>query len=330
MNILLAGFGNVGRSLAQMLAEDDRDLRIVGVVTATRGTLFHASGLDCRSLANIPPRAPLRAYPRREGLCYDVAIDELLREDSVDVLVDATPTILPDAGPALAWCQLALQRGVDLVLANKAPLVADFPGLRELAQASGARLRYEATVMAGTPVFNLARYGLAAGRFRSARGILNGTCNYMLTRMEVGLSYPEALAEAQQRGYAEADPSADVDGWDTAVKLVALSGALLGRELALDQVDVRGIRNLTTAEIQAAREKQRRWKFIGAIDDQGARVAPITLPVTDPLANVPDAQNALILQCEPLGEVSIQGPGAGGRETAFGIVNDLLELRRVG
>ena len=328
MNTLLAGFGNVGRSLAQLLAAADRDIRIVGVVTATRGALFHAAGLNCRELANIQPRTPLRAYPHHEGLRYGGSIDEFLREDSVDALVDATPTILPDAGPALAWCQLALERGVDLVLANKAPLIADLPGLRERSKASGARLRYEATVMAGTPIFNLARHCLTAGRFRSARGILNGTCNYMLTRMEAGLAYPEALAEAQDRGYAEADPSADVDGWDTAIKLVALSGALFGRELALDQVEVHGIRNLTAADIQAARKKQRRWKFIGAIDDNGARVAPIALPGSDPLANVPNAQNALILQCEPLGEVSIQGPGAGGRETAFGIINDLLELRR--
>lgn len=327
MNVLLAGFGNVGSSLAQLLSENAHNLRLVGVVTKSRGSLFCRDGLDCKALTKIHPDEPLNEYPHQNELHYDRSIDELLSEASVNVLVDATPTILPDAGPALAWCHTALERGVDLVLANKAPLIADFPGLQQRAQASGARLRYEATVMAGTPVFNMARHGLAPGHLISVRGILNGTCNYLLTRMEAGLSYEDALAEAQDRGYAEADPSADVDGWDTAVKLVILSWVFFGRRTTLDQVKRQSLRNLSSSDIQSARSKQQRWKYVGTIDSQGARVTPIALPQTDPLANVNGADNALIVHCEPLGEVSIQGPGAGGRETAFGILNDLLELQ---
>lgn len=328
MNILLAGFGTVGRSLAQLLAEDARGLRIVGVVTASRGALFAAEGLDSQRLAAIPAGASMSEYGEAASFRADASVSELLSAAAIDALVDATPTILPDGGPALAWCQRALSLGIDLVLANKAPLVADFPGLRQRAHASGARLRYEATVMAGTPVFSLARYGLAAGACRGARGILNGTCNYMLGRMESGLDYAAALAEAQQLGYAEADPGADVDGWDTAVKLVILAGALFGRQLRLEQMEVRGIREIQLSDIQAAASEQRRWKLMGEIDASGARVAPVALPLHDPLAHIPGAQNALTLQMAPPGDITVQGPGAGGRETAFGILNDLLALRR--
>ena len=191
----------------------------------------------------------------------------------------------------------------------------------------GARLLYEATVMAGTPVINLARYCLKAGTNGEVRGILNGTCNYILTRMAEGLSFEKALTEAQSLGYAEADPSADIDGVDTAVKLVILSQVFFNQHIPLEQVEQTSLREITVRDIQHAHNKNLKWKYVGILNQSGAKVAPIALPIAHPLSHVSGANNALSLNCDPLGELIIQGPGAGGKETAFGILNDLLELQ---
>ncbi len=327
MRVCLLGFGNVGRALVELLALDNHGLQLVGVVTHTRGSLHCQEGLDPSTLATIEPRQSLGAYPEKTGLQRDLNLGEWLEPSKVDTLVDATPTLLPEGQPALSWCQRALEQGIDLVLANKGPLVANHSGLIARADQYGGRLLYEATVLAGTPVFSLIRHGLTNAKITKARGILNGTCNFILSKMETGLSYRDALAEAQERGYAEADPTADVDGWDTAVKLVILSKAIFDTNLSLADIHTRGIRDLSFQDIQHAKRNGKRWKLLGTLDERGARVAPTILPLSDPIANVMATTNALSLHCRPLGDVFIQGPGAGGKETAFGILRDLSELQ---
>ncbi|MCY4105593.1 MAG: homoserine dehydrogenase [Chloroflexi bacterium] len=327
MKLLLVGFGNVGRALVELLVQDRRGLQIVGLFTKTRGALYCAQGLDGKALSALPPGEPLSNHPRLAAFATGRSIAEILAEASVDVLVDASPTILPDAGPALGWCRQALEREIHVVLANKAPLIADAASLQESAAKSGARLLFEATVMAGTPVIQLARHGLRAERVSEVQGILNGTSNYILSRMDEGRRFEDALAEAQELGYAEADPSADIDGWDTAVKLVILSQVLFDRPIALHQVARQSLRKITSADIQKAHAQQRRWKYVGSLDESGACVAPMALPQTHPLSQVAGAQNAITLQGKTLGSVTLQGPGAGGKETALGILNDLLELQ---
>lgn len=327
MNLLLVGFGNVGRALVELLAQDQKGLKIVGLFTKTRGTLYGEHGLDCAALSALEPGEPLSNHPRLSAFANDRSIAAVLDDSVVDALVDASPTILPDAGPALDWCQQALDRGIHVVLANKAPLIADAASLQESASKSGARLLFEATVMAGTPVIQLARHGLRAEQVTELHGILNGTGNYILSRMDEGLSFEDALTEAQDLGYAEADPSADIDGWDTAVKLVILSQVLFERPVALHQVARQSLCEVTIADIQNARTQHRKWKYVGTLDDSGARVAPIALAQSHPLSQVAGANNAITLKGKSLGSITLQGPGAGGLETALGILNDLLELQ---
>ena len=326
MNILLVGFGNVGRGLIELLAQNSRGIRMVGITTKTRGSLFCECGLDSEALLMIQPGESLRNYAHPTPVHFDRSTIEMINETCVDVLVDASPTILPDAEPAISWTRSALDQGKHVVLANKAPLVADHSGLLERAKKGGARLLYEATVMAGTPIINLARYCLNAGTNGEVRGILNGTCNYILTRMAEGLSFEKALTEAQSLGYAEADPSADIDGVDTAVKLVILSQVFFNQYIPLEQVEQTSLREITVRDIQHAQNKNLKWKYVGILNQSGAKVAPVVLPIAHPLSHVSGANNALSLNCDPLGELLVQGPGAGGKETAFGILNDLLEL----
>jgi homoserine dehydrogenase len=186
--------------------------------------------------------------------------------------------------------------------------------------------------MSGTPALRLAQSALAGCTIREARGILNGTTNYILTQMEGGAAYADALAEAQKLGYAEADPTGDVEGFDAAGKVVIVANTILGGKLTMNDVDRTGISQLTPADIESARANSERWKLIARAQrtDNGivASVKPTRLPITDPLASVGGVTNAITYETDMLGAVTLVGPGAGRRETGYAILSDLLELAR--
>jgi homoserine dehydrogenase len=169
---------------------------------------------------------------------------------------------------------------------------------------------------------------LAGCRIDSARGILNGSTNFMLTQMENGKPYAEAQAEAQALGYLEADPSADVDGWDAAGKGIILAAALFGKKLTLNDMSVQGIRAITPEQIAAAKAAGERIKLIVEISPQGGKVAPTRLPINHPLASVSGSTNAITYATDLLGEVTLVGAGAGRLQTGFGVLSDLLDIAR--
>ena len=253
MKLILVGFGVVGQGFAEILRDKAASLQaahgfaaqIVGVVTASKGSLFRAEGLAIDSLLAAAQSGSFAAYPDREGLQRGLSASQMLTAGAADVLIEASPTNLDTAQPALSYCHQALDAGLHLVLANKGPVALDYASLRRKADAAGLQLRYEATVMAGTPTMQLAEDALAGCNIRSARGILNGTTNYILTQMEGGMSYEAALAQAQDLGYAETDPSGDVEGWDAAGKVLILAHALFGSNLTMADLDVSGITGIS-------------------------------------------------------------------------------------
>ncbi|HNS00802.1 MAG TPA: homoserine dehydrogenase, partial [Anaerolineae bacterium] len=204
--------------------------------------------------------------------------------------------------------------------------------LDELAAAQGVLFRFEGTVMSGTPAIRLARSALAGSQISQMQGILNGTTNYILTQMEGGQSYADSLAEAQRLGYAEADPTADVEGWDAAGKAVILANVLMGGDLRVADVDRTGISGLSLADVEAARAAGERWKLIARVwqEDNVARasVRPTRLPLSHPLAGVSGAVNACTYTTDLLGDVTLVGPGAGRLETGYAVLGDLLEIVR--
>ena len=337
MRLLLIGFGVVGQGLAQILHDKSAQLKqaqgfaaqIVGVVTGSKGSLFHAEGLDSAGLLAAAQSGSLAEYPEVSGLRRGWSASEMIAAGGADVLVEASPTNLESAQPALSICHQALQAGLHLVLANKGPVALDYANLREKARASGLQLRYEATVMAGTPTMQLAEEALAGCEIRSARGILNGTTNYMLTQMEGGLSYAEALAQAQALGYAETDPSGDVEGWDAAGKVLILANALFGSSLTMADLDVSGITRISADDMAAAAAAGERYKLIAQATPTGGSVKALRLPLTDPLASVTGATNAITLATDLLGDVTLIGAGAGQLETGSAILSDLLAIQRM-
>lgn len=329
MDIILIGFGNVGQGLAQILRDKADELReannftarIVGVATRSRGTLYHPAGLDLAELLN-----DIESYPDDPDLERNWSAEKLVRESHADVLVEASPTNLQTGQPALDLCYAAFATGKHVVLANKGPVAVAYADLQAKAQAAGRLLRFEATVMGGTPAIQLALQSLAGCEIKSVRGILNGTTNTMLTQMDSGMSYDDALAQAQALGYAEADPTADVDGWDTAGKAIILAAALFRKALKLEDMSVQGIRSITPEQIAEARAAGERWKLIAQITPESASVAPQRISASHPLASVSGGTNAVTYSTDLLGDVTLVGAGAGGVQTGFGILSDLLHI----
>lgn len=337
VKIALVGFGTVGQGLAQILHEKAHDLRqeaafaptIVAVATRSRGALHDPHGLKPDNLLRAMSAGGLDQYPAGASVRRMNDIRQLIAESGADVLVEASATDLQSAQPALDYCKIALEHGQHLVLANKGPVALAYAELSQLSRQKGRHFRFEGTVMAGTPSLTLAREALKGCQIREARGILNGTTNYILTQMESGLGYQEALSQAQQLGYAEADPTADVDGWDAAGKLLILSAAVMGVSLRLSDIAVKGISQISARDVDEARKSGERWKLIAHATRQGTSVQPLRLPLNDPLAGVSGATNAITYETDLLGAVTLIGPGAGRLQTGFALLADLLAIHRL-
>jgi len=219
------------------------------------------------------------------------------------------------------------------VSTNKGPVVKQAVELLKMAESNDAHYGFEGVVLAGTPVLNLAKFSLAGNKINGFKGILNGTTNYILTRMEEGMPYDDALKKAQELGYAEADPTGDVEGLDALGKVVILSNVVLGKDIGWKDVERKGITEITKEDIENAKAEGKRWKLIGSAEVQPdgsvkAKVWPEKLPLSDPLAGVNEAINALTYYTDELGPITIVGPGAGRRETGFSLLIDLLEINR--
>jgi homoserine dehydrogenase len=220
-----------------------------------------------------------------------------------------------------------------VITANKGPAALHLKELRALAAAKGLFLGIEGTVMAGTPSLRLGWAALQGNDVSMVRGIVNGTTNYMLTQMAQGLDYAEALAEAQRLGYAEADPTGDVEGHDAAGKAAILANVLMNAGLRPADVACKGISGIRAADVAEAAAAGECWKLIAEVRRAAdgtvtAQVQPMRLPLSHPLAGVSGATNALTYTTDLLGDVTIIGAGAGGVATGFAVVGDLLALHR--
>jgi homoserine dehydrogenase len=351
--LALIGFGTVGQGLAEILLAKGDELaarygvqfQVVAVSDLLKGSLYNHAGLDLAALLDVV---------QRTGRLDDYALmqpsralvsgwDSLrtIRESNADTVVEISWTDVQTGQPAIDHVKAAFESGKHAVLTNKGPVALAYRELAELAAAKGVQFRFEGTVMSGTPTIRLAQSALAGCEILEVKGILNGTTNYILTQMEGGQSYADALAEAQRLGYAEADPTADVEGWDAAGKTVILANVLLGGDLRVADVDRTGISGLTLADVEAAKAAGERWKLIARVwreDDVAgdtkrageprvrASVQPTRLPLSHPLAGVSGAVNACTYTTDLLGDVTLVGPGAGRMETGYAVLGDLLEI----
>ncbi len=337
MRILLVGFGVVGQGLAELLlerrqqlaAEYGLDWSVVGIADSAKGSCYLPGGIDLATALDAASGGV--SLSTLAGGCDWDALT-MIREANADVVCEATWTDIATAEPATTHLRTALERGMHVVTTNKGPLALHYHELAALAESKSAHFLFEGTVMAGTPLLNLRRECLAGSGITAIAGIFNGTTNYILTRMEEGLAYADALAKAQELGYAEAIPDADVLGHDALAKVTILANVVFGAHLKPSDSPCEGITGITTADIARAAEQGTRYKLIGKVWREGeavrAQVGPELIPVTHPLAGVSGATNAATFTTDALGEVTIVGPGAGRRPTGYAMLNDLLHIAR--
>jgi len=333
----LAGCGTVGRGLIELLGSRGAyceekygaGFKLIFVTDIIKGTAFSNDGLDAGTLLAALDRGN-GFSPEPYGRAGDASLRDLLRDAKLDVLCEATPTNYNTGEPGMAILTSALSAGVSAVTSSKGALSLDMPGLKRLAADNGAMLRYESSVMSGTPLISLVRGPLAGCGILRVEGIVNGTTNYILTKMESGMSYTDALSEAQKLGYAEADPTGDVEGFDAAVKVCIMAGEFFGAKLSIGDVRRIGITGVTGADIENASLAGGRIKLIAGVErGQGGitgYVAPRTVGYANPLASVSGATNAVTVATDNLGEVTIIGPGAGKLETAQGMLSDMIDI----
>lgn len=337
--LAFVGFGNVGQGLVRLLEEKGQrlcerygiDFQVCAVCDAVLGSVYRAEGWAAEELLQAAAQGDLSRLPAQKS---GWSVEDMIQRSGADTLVEVSYTDLQTAEPALSYMQQALSSGMHVVTSNKGPVALAFPELNELARSHGVGIGVEGTVMSGTPVLALGRQLLDSAGIQKVQGILNGTTNYILTQMENGNSYERALSQAQQLGYAEADPSGDVEGYDAAAKVVILANLLMGVSLTMGDVQRQGITGLTQQHIQQAQTDGKRWKLIAAVENTPvgvqASVTPLQLPSSHPLASVSGAANAVTFSTEVLGDVTLTGPGAGRLETGYALLNDLISIHTTG
>jgi len=249
----------------------------------------------------------------------------LATRDDVDVIVEM---IGGHDGVAFDLVKTALSRGIHVVTANKALLAHRGAELAQIAEDSGAALMFEAAIAGGIPAVKVLREGLAGNSFSRVSGILNGTCNYILTRMErTGEAFGDVLADAQALGYAEAEPSLDVDGIDAAHKLTLLAAIAFGQTPDFDRVAISGIRDVSAVDFAYAAQLGFRIKLVGVAEPgRMPRMQTCLLPITTQLAKVDGVLNAVSYEAEPVGSIVLTGPGAGSGATASAVLADLIDI----
>jgi len=313
----IAGLGNVGATLVQIIERDGEAL------ARKLGRKLVVTAVSARS------RSRDRGVDLSRYEWFDDPV-ALARSESIDLFVELMGG---EDGPALAAIKSALDIGRPVVTANKALLAKHGVNLARLAEESGSQLGFEAAVAGGIPVIKTLREGLGSSHIERVYGIMNGTCNYILTRMgEEGISFEECLKAAQELGYAEADPTFDVGGFDTAHKLAILASLSFGTEIAPDEVFVEGITTITAADIRVAADLGYKIKLLGIAesgpDGIEQRVHPTLVPRGSAIAGVDGVMNAVALETDHIRELLLAGPGAGGPPTASSVLSDILDIGR--
>jgi homoserine dehydrogenase len=317
LRVGIAGLGTVGADVVRLIDQQSRALsarsgRGIRVVAVTARSKVKKRGLDLRGIAWA--KSPLA----------------LASDPSIDCFVE----LMGGSGePALSAIEAALKSGKSVVTANKALIAKHGIRLAKFAEKHGAALNFEAAVGAAIPVVKTLREGLAGTSINRIYGILNGTCNYILTRMEQeGLSFAECLKDAQRLGYAEANPSFDVDGHDTAQKIAILASLAFGTKIAQSAVYVEGISSITPEDLRAAAELGYRVKLLGVAVRTAKgieqRVHPTMVPTSSSIAQVMGVTNAVTIDGEGIPPITLVGPGAGGAATASAVVADIADVAR--
>jgi homoserine dehydrogenase len=338
LNLCLLGFGNVGRALARLFMSKSNELReqygiewqITGVASRRIGWLANANGFDVARLMTIDPAPSLANEPYGSSLR---GISEWLDASKPDILFETT-SLNPETGqPGIDHVRAGLQAGAHVVTANKGPVVHGYEELSQLAKAVGRMFLFESSVLDSAPVFSLFRETLPAVKLRSVTGVFNSTTNVILETMEAGRSFDEGVRAAQELGVAETDPSFDVDGWDSTMKVCAVARVLMKHPLRPAEVKREGIRTLTPAMLQKARADAKPFKLLSRlrVNEDGqiaASVRPEQVALTEPFGGVRGTSLAIHFELDVIPGLTVISHRPNLQSTAYGLLADFLSIVR--
>lgn len=341
LKIAFIGFGGVGQALAKLFLKQKDSLEksyglkpvVVAVTDLMKGSIYHPEGLNIEEvLESVEKVGSVENYPDRPGLIKGWDSLKTIKESNADMIVEVTFTDVNTGQPAIEHCQAAFETQKSVVTTNKGPVALAYKELSQLAKENGVYWGFEGTVMSGTPALRMPVVALAGNEIKEIKGILNGTTNFMLTEMEKGQSYEQSLKKAQKLGYAEADPTSDVEGYDARYKAVILANYLMNAELTADDVVCKGISGITEKMVEEALQKKQRWKLLARVKKENGKVTatvkPELLDEDDPLAGVTGATNAIMYDCDLAGPILLTGAGAGLIETGYSLLIDLINFQR--
>lgn len=322
----------VGQSFVKILLSKSAELystfglnpRVVACVDSN-GMAISQNGLDLDRLLEAKRMNKSVSTYADKTICLNTS--DLIENTDAEVMIEATPTNLENGEPGISHIVSAMKSKKHVITVNKGPLALAFASLLELSNYNNVRLAFSGTVGGGTPILEFAKKCLRGDRILSFRGILNGTTNYILSKMEEeGFTFQEALADAKQKGYAEASPKLDIEGYDAAAKLVIMANWIMSMKVSIGDVPRLGISDVNLNMIRNAHNNGKAIRLIAYCDTDELNVTPLEIQRDDPIC-VTGTLNAVTFSCEYSGQKTIVGRGAGGLETASAILRDLIEIR---
>lgn len=326
MRVFICGFGTVGQGFAEVVASRKaffnkkygRDVVIVGAMDS-KTYIIDPNGLDPLELVRR------KQETRRVGDQEYTDSLEVLDKVDYDILVEVSPTDAKTGGVGLLNITHALECCKDVITVNKGPLALRFSELIGLARKNKCKFRFEGSVGGAMPIINLCHENLKGEDIKSVRGILNGTCNFILSKMDKGQPFEQALKEAQQMGYAETDPTNDIEGYDSACKAVIIANSVFGRDVSFSDVDITGITSITEEAIAMAASRNMVIRLIVEVSDTKLEVAPRLIPKGHALG-ISGTMNIAMIKSDLAGPITVTGRGAGRIETASAILSDLIAI----
>jgi homoserine dehydrogenase len=330
------GFGNAAREFCRMLITkkleikeiNGYDIKVTAIAGRSKGSIINAKGIDLeRALRDVESTGSFNTSAEDTVTMETL---QVIRHCNANVLVELSTLSIYDGQPAIKHIETAFDIGMHVITGNKGPIAFKYQELRDYSKKRGLQFLYETTVMDGTPIFNLVKYTLPGCKVVSFRGILNSTTNFVLEQMESGNSYEDAIKEAKKRGFAEEDPSMDIDGWDAAAKTAALLNVLMDTNINPSEIDRQGIAHITLEDIEKAKESDCKIKLLceGYIKNNVARgkVHPIYIKSNDTFSNIDATSSILAIKTDLMGELQIIEKNPEIQQTAYGIYSDLLTL----
>lgn len=329
----MLGFGVVGQSFVKLLVSHSTDLyNVYGikpkvVACADNGGIVTCDqGLNLDRLLNVKKKKKSVAQYGPRGSTSEIV--DVIENLDAEVVIELTPTNITDGEPGKNHIITAMKSGKNVITVNKGPLALEFPSLIELAEYNRIAFKFSGTVGGGTPILEFAKRCLRGDRIISFEGILNGTTNYILSKMYEGLNFSQALRDASEKGYAEKDPTLDIDGFDAVAKLVIASNFVMNLKSTINDVRRTGIRDVQASQVVNERKKGNAIKLIAGCDGKKLIVEPKPVSRKDPIC-VDGILNAITFTCQHSGQQTIIGKGAGGMETASSILRDLIDIRSI-